>query len=377
MMGLPTETLEDLDGIAKIARGVVDVWRKTSNNRARGVRVSASVACFVPKPGTPFQWEPMDTVEQLREKQEHLKGIMRIKNVDFSWHDPVTSHLEAVFARGDRRLCAVIYDAWRRGCRFDGWDDQLRMDLWHEAFAACGVDMAYYANRARSFDEALPWEHIYNGVTREHLMMENLRAHSGLASEDCRAGCAGCGALELWREVFAMSELRLVFEKRGNARYISHLDLMQVFRRAFARANVPVGFSQGFHPHPAINILLPLPTGFESQCELLDFTLDAPRLPDNFLYLINRALPAGICVTSVGESRTPAKFIRYAAYEIYTELAVPPEAMTELFARDELVVTKRTKRGESETDILPLLRGFHAEARDGGAGIRVTVAAGE
>lgn len=197
MMGLPTETLEDLDGIAKIARGVVDVWRKTSNNRARGVKVTASVACFVPKPGTPFQWEPMDTVEQLREKQEYMKGIMRIKNVDFHWHDPVTSHLEGVFARGDRRLCAVIYDAWRRGCRFDGWDDQLRMDLWYEAFAACGVDMAYYANRSRSFDEALPWEHIYNGVTREHLMMENMRAHSGLASEDCRAGCAGCGALEL------------------------------------------------------------------------------------------------------------------------------------------------------------------------------------
>ena len=173
-----------------------------------------------------------------------------------------------------------------------------------------------------------------------------------------------------------MSELRLVFEKRGNARYISHLDLMQVFRRAFARANVPVGFSQGFHPHPAINILLPLPTGFESLCELLDFTLDAPRLPDNFLYQINRALPVGICVTGVSELRTPAKFIRYAAYEIYTELAVPPEAMTELFTRDALIVTKRTKRGESETDILTLLRDFHAETRGGGVLIRVNVAAG-
>ena len=122
---------------------------------------------------------------------------MGIKNVDFHWDDPVTSQLEGVFARRDRRLCAVIYDAWRRGCRFDGWDDQLRMDLWYEAFAACGVDMAEYANRTRSFDEVLPWEHIYNGVTREHLMKENLRAHSGLASEDCRAGCSGCGALEL------------------------------------------------------------------------------------------------------------------------------------------------------------------------------------
>ena len=173
-----------------------------------------------------------------------------------------------------------------------------------------------------------------------------------------------------------MSELRLLFEKRGNARYISHLDLMQVFRRAFARADVPVGFSQGFHPHPTINILLPLPTGFESICELLDFTLEGTRLPDNFLYKINRALPGGICVTSVGESRAPAKLIRYAAYEIYTELAVTPEAMSEFFARDALVITKRTKRGESETDILPLLCDFKAETRDCGTVIHVNVAAG-
>lgn len=173
-----------------------------------------------------------------------------------------------------------------------------------------------------------------------------------------------------------MSELRLHFEKRGTSRYISHLDLMQVFRRAFARADIPVGFSKGFHPHPAINILLPLPTGFESLCELLDFTLDAPRLPDNFLYKINRVLPEGIHVVGVDEPHTPAKLIRYAGYDIYTELAVPPEEMMGLFARDELVITKRTKRGESETDILPLVRDFQAERKDSGTVIHVKVAAG-
>ena len=173
-----------------------------------------------------------------------------------------------------------------------------------------------------------------------------------------------------------MSELRLLFEKRGTARYISHLDLMQVFRRAFARADVPLGFSKGFHPHPAITILLPLSTGFESVCELLDFELDAPRLPDNFLYKLNRALPAGICVTGVSESHTPARLIRYAAYEIYTEMDVTPEALTELFSRDALVITKRTKRGESETNILPLLRDFRAEPQGDGILIRVKVAAG-
>ena len=179
-----------------------------------------------------------------------------------------------------------------------------------------------------------------------------------------------------WKGGFAMSELRLLFEKRGTARYISHLDLMQVFRRAFACADVPIGFTQGFHPHPNLNILLPLPTGFESVCELLDFALDAPRLPDQFLYRINRALPAGICVTSVGEARTPAKFIRYAAYEMNADIPIEAEQIAELFSREELVVTKRTKRGESETNILPLLRDLNVQTRDGGVTIRAKVAAG-
>lgn len=151
---------------------------------------------------------------------------------------------------------------------------------------------------------------------------------------------------------------------------------MQVFRRAFARADVPIGFTQGFHPHPNLNILLPLPTGFESVCELLDFALDAPRLPDQFLYRINRALPAGICVTSVGEARTPAKFIRYAAYEMNADIPIEAERIAELFSREELVVTKRTKRGESETNILPLLRDLNVQTRDGGVTIRAKVAAG-
>lgn len=173
-----------------------------------------------------------------------------------------------------------------------------------------------------------------------------------------------------------MSEMRLRFEKRGPARYISHLDLMQVFRRAFARSDVPLGFSQGFHPHPAINILLPLSTGFESVCERLDFGLDAPRLPDNFLFQMNRCLPEGICVTGVTEPDMPARAIRWAAYEIDTDLPLSPEETEELFSREELVVVKRTKRGESETNILPLLRDLTAEKGEEGCRIRVTVSVG-
>jgi radical SAM superfamily enzyme YgiQ (UPF0313 family) len=198
MMGLPTETDEDLQGIAELSRGVVNVWRKASANRARGVRVSVSTASFVPKPATPFQWEAQDDIEELRRKQALLKEIMKLKNVDFSWHDPYTSRLEAVMSRGDRRIGAVIYDAWRRGCRFDSWDELLKPALWDAAFAATGVSPEYYANRRREYDEPLPWEHIDVGIPKAYFMRESIRAHEdGATTPSCAEGCLGCGAAEL------------------------------------------------------------------------------------------------------------------------------------------------------------------------------------
>lgn len=197
MIGLPTETDEDLAGIAKIAQNVVGLWRSKSSNRARGVRISVSVASFVPKPGTPFQWEPQDTIEELERKQSILRDIMKARSVDFSWHDPYTSRLEGVFSRGDRRLAPVIYDAWRRGCRFDSWDELLRPALWNEAFAACGVDMAYYANRRRDYNEPLPWDHIDVGIPKEYFAAECIRGKQGLTTSACSEGCKGCGASSL------------------------------------------------------------------------------------------------------------------------------------------------------------------------------------
>ncbi len=195
MMGLPTETDEDLDGIARISRTVVELWRQYSSNKKRPVRVSTSVAVFVPKPCSPFQWEAQDSMAEILRKQEYLKSIMKIKNVDFSWHDPYISVLEGALARGDRRLGAVLYEAWRRGCKFDGWDDQLNREGWDAAFEACGLTREYYAARERSFEEALPWDHIFHGVTREYMQRQAGLARAGIASPDCRSGgCSACGA---------------------------------------------------------------------------------------------------------------------------------------------------------------------------------------
>lgn len=194
MFGLPTETFEDLDGIADLASKVVRKYFETPKNvRAKGLRVNCSASCFVPKPFTPFQWEPQDTIEQFEEKQKHLCHIMHIKGVEFNWHEPQVSFLEAVFARGDRRTADALEAAWRLGCRFDGWTDQFRFDKWMEAFEQTGVDPTFYANRRREKDELLPWAFIDAGVTQQYLWREYERAVQAQTTPDCRKGCQGCG----------------------------------------------------------------------------------------------------------------------------------------------------------------------------------------
>ncbi|MED9821974.1 MAG: TIGR03960 family B12-binding radical SAM protein [Christensenellales bacterium] len=194
MFGLPTETMEDLDGIAELAHQVVRRYFETPKHlRAKGLRVNCSASCFVPKPFTPFQWEPQDTIEQFEEKQKHLCRIMHIKGVEFNWHEPQVSFLEAVFARGDRRTADALEAAWRLGCRFDGWTDQFSFDKWMEAFQQTGVDPAFYANRRREQDELLPWAFIDAGVTQQYLWREHERAMKAQVTPDCRKGCQGCG----------------------------------------------------------------------------------------------------------------------------------------------------------------------------------------
>ena len=194
MFGLPTETFEDLDGISDLANKVVRKYFETPKYiRAKGLRVNCSASCFVPKAFTPFQWEPQDTIEQFQEKQKHLCRIMHIKGVEFNWHEPQVSFLEAVFARGDRKTADALEAAWRLGCRFDGWTDQFKFDKWMEAFEQTGVDPKFYANRRREKDELLPWAFIDAGVTQSFLWRERERALSEMPTPDCRKGCQGCG----------------------------------------------------------------------------------------------------------------------------------------------------------------------------------------
>lgn len=198
MLGLPTETMDDVAGIADTAQRIVELYYQNPDKpRGKGVQVSISVACFVPKPHTPFEFCPQDTQEQLREKQQHLLRSVKSRKISVSYHDSRTSFLEAVFAKGDRRLSAVLAEAYRRGCCFDGWDDQFRYDTWLEVFRDLGIDPAFYANRVIATDEVTPWSHLDYGVSHAYLVKEYEKALTGETTPPCNRSCAGCGANQL------------------------------------------------------------------------------------------------------------------------------------------------------------------------------------
>ncbi len=194
MLGQPTETDDDVRGIAELADKVLQLYYDTpKEKRGRSVQVSVSAATFVPKPFTPFEFEPQATEEEIMHKQEVLKSAVRSKKVRLSMHFSNTSVLEAVLARGDRRLCKAIYSAWKKGCYMDSWDEHFKYDKWLEAFEENNVDIAFYANRKRSYDEVAPWSHLDYLVSHDFLVRENKKAHLEQTTRNCKEGCSGCG----------------------------------------------------------------------------------------------------------------------------------------------------------------------------------------
>ncbi|SEH61279.1 radical SAM family uncharacterized protein [Ruminococcus flavefaciens] len=204
MMGLPTETDEDIVGIAELANRIIDLFYSIENRpKGRGVQISISCATFVPKPFTPFQFEPQDTREMIEHKQKLLLDSVKTKKVKVSYHNPDVSMLEVILAKGDRRLCNVVYTAWKMGCKFDSWEEYFHFDKWMEAFKECGIDTSFYANRRFEYDEILPWDHLDYLVSKEFLIRENKTAHQSKTTPNCRLRCSGCGVnKKVGRECF-------------------------------------------------------------------------------------------------------------------------------------------------------------------------------
>ena len=194
MIGLPTETMEDVRGIADLAQKVLDVYFDIpKEERAKQINITVSTSSFVPKPFTAFQWVRQDSREMLIEKQNELKSAIKSKRIRYNWHDNKTSYLEGVFARGDRRLGEVIIKAVENGCKFDGWGEYFDFDMWMKTFDELGIDPDFYTARERSYDEILPWEHIDIGITKEFFIRENEKAKQAVTTPNCRQQCAGCG----------------------------------------------------------------------------------------------------------------------------------------------------------------------------------------
>jgi len=197
MLGLPTETDEDILGIAELANQVLHTWRLYAKNKNRGVRITVSTSCFVPKPYSPFQWEQQVTMEEYIRKVHLLRDNIKAKNVVYNWHDPQTSYIEATLSRGDRRMGRVIENVWRAGGRLEAWSDYFSFDRWMKAFDDAGVDPTFYAHRLRDKDEVMPWDNVDVGVCRAHLWHEREQAYKSELSPDCRKQCSACGAAKL------------------------------------------------------------------------------------------------------------------------------------------------------------------------------------
>ena len=322
MIGLPTETEADLAELVALVRRLSRL-KGTGRRRAQ---INVSAATFIPKPHTPFQWEAQLPLSESRERLHRLQEQLALPGIQFKWQNPEMSLLEGVFARGDRRLAPVLIAAYRRGCRFDGWGDQFNFSAWMEAFAAAGVDPSFYVSRPRDPAEPLAWELIDTGVSREFLAGERKKALASDPTPDCRWGdCQGCGVCkggaveprvhrsippalpvpELREASPAFKKIQVAYEKTGPARFLGHLELVNIMLRALRRAAVPVKFSEGFHPKPRVAFDNPLPTGVESEEERMVVTVAQQVSPAAVMDGLNAQLPAGLRVHTCSTEVSP------------------------------------------------------------------------
>ncbi len=327
MIGLPTETDQDLDGIIRLATELLAQGKRFSK---RHVQINVSVSTFVPKPHTPFQWFGQTPIEEIRRKQAYLQKGLHKRGINLKLHDPETSQLEGAFARGDRTLGRIIEEAVRSGCRFDGWSECFDFTKWNAAFRRFGLDPGAYASRSFGLDDPLPWDHIKSGVTKKFLQEEYRRAETEIVTGNCRIECSHCGigcvdggtkslgvppaapkqetpapANGRHRNVPEITtRIRMRYTKTGRLRFLSHLDFMTLFHRTAVRAGVPIAFSQGFNPHPKVAFGPALSVGIESEAEYLDLETDPFVDLSKIIVDLNNCLPEGIKVL---ESRAVPK----------------------------------------------------------------------
>ncbi|MBI4691518.1 MAG: TIGR03960 family B12-binding radical SAM protein [Nitrospirae bacterium] len=370
MVGLPTETHEDIEEIPKMA---LRALRIAKTNTGRYVNINITVSPFVPKPHTPFQWYGQENMNSLKEKTGFLREIFYKKGLKYKGHSEDMSLLEAVFARGDARLADTIEKAWSLGCRLDAWRDCFDFAKWSEAMEATGIDPSIYAEKNYSKDEPLAWDFIDTGIKKEYLYGEYQKAISGEITTDCRKKCHGCGLAckekmhdtrymihdggntplnpplirgELKGGIVHRASnirVRVEFSKTGKLRYLSHLELITAIFRAMRRADIPMAYSMGFHPSPKISFGPALGVGTAGIKEYFDMEI-MPQFDVNYLIpKINAVLPEGLklrdTVTISGQEQSLSSFISRYEYEIIC----PDSLSVTQFLEKKAVVSDRGK----------------------------------
>jgi len=402
MIGQPAETREDLDGIASLVRNVLKIA-----NKYKGKTIHISVSPFCPKPHTPFQWVEQDSIQQTYEKIFYLKDRMPDSKVKFNWREPETSFLEGIIARGDRKLANVILEAWQLGAKFDAWSDQLKFDLWQQALQRHQIDPQSYL-RKRELDEVLPWDHILKGVTKDFLKREYQCSIKEQTTADCKATvCQACGMMSQSvcqdivyhnraeksrpdniapaentseqeygrsrKRIKPMSEpsvreARVKYEKRYPARFMSHLDLIRLFERAFRRAGIRLAYSQGFHPHPRIAYGPPLAMGYTSDAEYMD--VEYYRDKDREIQpALNRVLPDGLRILEIrtlyGKHQSLASIINRADYEVALyrtfDQSYLNQTIAEFLERKQIIIQRQRGVDQQEVDIRPFIESIRTD----------------
>lgn len=386
MVGLPTETEADVLEIAALVRRILDAARRAGGRRTP--RLHLGISLFVPKPHTPFQWEGQLPRTEAAARLEKLSRALP-RSVEYRFGPLVRmdldrSYLEAVLARGDRRLWPAVRRAWELGARYDSWSEHFRFELWTQAFRETGTDPDAYALRERSADEVLPWSHLDLGIAPEFLARERERARAGVMTPECRAegGCQSCGAADPSvctqrprPELTARSggataparpereavRLRFRYRKTGALRFVGHLDLVNLFRRAARRAGLPLHHSLGFHPQPSLAFGPPLPLGYEGLGEWLDLGLDAWRDPRDVVGDLNAVLPAGIQLEAGREvplsAPALAERIDAGEYRLEWPAETPPAGLAArvagFLAADSVPGEQWSKHGPQTVDLRP------------------------
>ncbi|MDW7772066.1 MAG: TIGR03960 family B12-binding radical SAM protein [Desulfobulbaceae bacterium] len=388
MIGLPTETWEDVEAIVELARKA----RETAGPAAKRVQINVSVGTFVPKPHTAFQWERQLTLEEAKERINKLKVLLPRRGFKLKWHDPYQSVLEGVFSRGDRRLSSLVEQAWRNGVRLDGWSEHYRLENWQQAADQCGIDLNSYL-REKDQDKPLPWDHLDPGVDREFLARERQNALAGNYTPDCRTeGCQKCGlcdfttispvvnkktrGVEADRQPGTAPERKMTeqgkavkyrahYSRTGDTRFFSHLEVLQLIFRVLARAGLKVIYSQGFNPTPQVSFSSALPVGMESEAEYFDFELAEP-LADTVDAItdLNRELPGGMKIFALQPFRRSNAEATISSYTVRLHkplTSLQKEGIDNFLAACSLLIQRVRKNKIREVDIRPLVRELRAE----------------